>query len=58
MKPAPRRASAGAPSLTARVLRRVLRPLALTWRVGTAIAVAVAGHFTEQAFDRAVLDEA
>ncbi|CAN7149752.1 sensor histidine kinase N-terminal domain-containing protein [Variovorax sp. LjRoot290] len=58
MKPAPRRVSAGAPSLTSRVLRRVLLPLALTWLVGTAVAVAVAGHFTEQAFDRALLDDA
>jgi two-component system sensor histidine kinase TctE len=58
VKPAPRRASAGAPSLTSRVLRRVLLPLALTWLVGTAVAVAVAGHFTEQAFDRALLDDA
>jgi len=58
VKLAPRRAPAGAPSLTARVLRRVLLPLALTWLVGTAIAVAVAGHFTEQAFDRALLDDA
>ena len=51
---AARRAAAGAPSLTARVLRRVLLPLALTWLVGTAVAVAVAGYFTEQAFDRAL----
>jgi len=40
------------------MLRRVLLPLALTWLAGTAVAVAVAGHFTEQAFDRALLDDA
>jgi two-component system sensor histidine kinase TctE len=40
------------------MLRRVLLPLALTWLVGTAVAVAVAGHFAEQAFDRALLDDA
>ncbi|MGK6309468.1 sensor histidine kinase [Variovorax sp. DT-64] len=51
-------AKVGAPSLTARVLRRVLLPLALTWLAGTAVAVAVASHFTEQAFDRSLLDDA
>jgi two-component system sensor histidine kinase TctE len=58
VKPVVRAAAAGAPSLSARVLRRVLLPLALTWLVGTAVALAVAGHFTEQAFDRALLDDA
>ena len=58
MRFALRLAAASAPSLSARVLRRVLLPLALTWLVGTAVAVAVAGHFTEQAFDRALLDDA
>lgn len=54
----PARRAAGAPSLTTRVLRRVLLPLALTWLAGTAVAVAVASHFTEQAFDRSLLDDA
>ncbi|OUM01496.1 histidine kinase [Variovorax sp. JS1663] len=49
---------ARAPSLTGRMLRRVLLPLALTWLAGTAVAVAVASHFTEQAFDRSLLDDA
>ncbi|GAA4343101.1 sensor histidine kinase N-terminal domain-containing protein [Variovorax defluvii] len=40
------------------MLRRVLLPLALTWLAGTAVAVAVASHFTEQAFDRSLLDDA
>jgi two-component system, OmpR family, sensor histidine kinase TctE len=53
-----RRAPAAAPSLTARVLRRVLLPLGLTWLAGTAVALAVASYFTEQAFDRAMLDDA
>lgn len=53
-----RRAAAQTPSLTARVLRSVLLPLALTWLLGTAIALAVANHFTEQAFDHAMLDDA
>lgn len=51
-------AAAAAPSLTARVLRRVLVPLGLTWLLGTAVAVVVASYFTEQAFDRAMLDDA
>ncbi|MGO4393547.1 sensor histidine kinase [Variovorax sp. M-6] len=50
--------AAAAPSLTARVLRRVLPPLGLTWLLGTAVALLVASYFTEQAFDRALLDDA
>ena len=50
--------NSAAPSLTARVLRRVLFPLGLTWLVGTAVALYVASYFTEQAFDRAMLDDA
>ncbi|MDM0014259.1 sensor histidine kinase N-terminal domain-containing protein [Variovorax sp. J22P168] len=51
-------AQPAAPSLTARVARRVLLPLGLTWLVGTALALVVASYFTEQAFDRAMLDDA
>jgi two-component system sensor histidine kinase TctE len=51
-------AAARTPSLTARVLRGVLLPLAMTWLMGTAIALAVANYFTGQAFDRAMLDDA
>jgi two-component system sensor histidine kinase TctE len=47
-----------APSLTARVLRGVLLPLALTWLLGTAVVLVVANYFTGQAFDRALLDDA
>lgn len=49
---------AAAPSLTRRVLRSVLLPLALTWLVGTGVALVVANSFTEQAFDRTLLDDA
>ncbi len=49
---------AAAPSLTRRVLRGVLLPLALTWLVGTGVALVVANSFTEQAFDRTLLDDA
>ena len=47
-----------APSLTRRVLRNVLVPLALTWMVGAVIALVIANYFSEQAFDRAMLDDA
>lgn len=47
-----------APSLTRKVLRHVLWPLALTWLLGTAVATLVANHLTGQAFDSAMLDDA
>ena len=47
-----------APSLTSRVLRGVLLPLALTWLVGTVVAIGIANYLTEQAFDHAMLDDA
>ena len=50
--------SKAAPSLTRRVLRNVLVPLALTWMVGAVIALVIANYFSEQAFDRAMLDDA
>ena len=46
------------PSLRHRLLRHVIGPLALTWLLGVLIAVGVARHFTQQAFDRALLDDA
>lgn len=52
------RPAALAPSLTARVLRGVLLPLAVTWLLGTGVVLAVASYFTGQAFDRAMLDDA
>ena len=45
-------------SLRARLVRHLLPPLALTWLLGTAITVAVAYHFAQKAFDRALLDDA
>lgn len=47
-----------APSLTRRVLRNVLVPLALTWMTGAVIALVIANYFSEQAFDRGMLDDA
>ena len=45
-------------SLTRRVLRNVLLPLALTWLLGAMIALAIANFFAGQAFDRGMLDDA
>lgn len=46
------------PSLGSRLLRHVMWPLALIWAVGAMIAVLIGDAFTEQAFDRALLDNA
>ena len=46
------------PSLRNRLLRHVLLPLALTWLMGSALVVSVASYFMQQAFDRALLDDA
>jgi len=46
------------PSLRHRLLRHVIVPLALTWLLGVLIALGVARYFTQQAFDRALLDDA
>jgi two-component system sensor histidine kinase TctE len=45
-------------SLRARMLWRLLPPLAATWLVGSAIALYLAWNFTGQALDRALLDNA
>ena len=45
-------------TLRSRLLRHVIVPLALTWLVGALLALAVARYFTQQAFDRALLDDA
>ena len=46
------------PRLARRVLAHVLLPLLVTWLIGTGVTVAVANHYTQQAFDRALLDDA
>ena len=46
------------PSLRRRLSRHVILPLALTWLLGALIAYGVARYFTQQAFDRALLDDA
>jgi len=46
------------PSLRNRLLRHVLVPLAITWLLGSALVVGIASYFTQQAFDRALLDDA
>ena len=45
-------------SLRTRLLRHVIAPLAMTWLLGTLLALGVARYFTQQAFDRALLDDA
>jgi two-component system sensor histidine kinase TctE len=49
---------ANQPSLRNRLLRHVLVPLAVTWLVGSALVVGIASYFAQQAFDRALLDDA
>ena len=51
-------AAARKASLRARMLWRVLLPLALTWLAGTALTIVVAHVFTRQAFDRSLVDDA
>lgn len=46
------------PSLRTRLARHVLLPLALMWLAGTAITTGVAYYYAQQAFDRALLDDA
>ena len=46
------------PSLRRRMVWRVILPLALTWLVGTSVAMAVAAVYTRKAFDRSLLDDA
>ncbi|KQP22643.1 sensor histidine kinase [Pseudorhodoferax sp. Leaf267] len=56
--PAPRSGAAPSPSLRIRMLRHVMLPLVLIWLAGTAATLGVASYFTEEAFDRALLDDA
>ncbi len=46
------------PSLRNRLLRHVLVPLAVMWLLGSALVVGIASYFAQQAFDRALLDDA
>lgn len=46
------------PSLRNRLLRHVLLPLAATWVLGVGLVTGVASYFTQQAYDRALLDDA
>lgn len=46
------------PSLRRRMLWRVLLPLALTWLLGSAVAVGVARLYTQAAYDRSLVDDA
>ncbi len=46
------------PSLNARLVLHVMLPLIVTWAIGAAVTVTVANVFTQQAFDRSLLDDA
>ena len=46
------------PSLRNRLLRHVLVPLSVVWLLGSVLMVAIASYFAQQAFDRALLDDA
>jgi len=46
------------PSLAVRLLKSLYIPLFLTWIIGTLAVVVVSSYFTEQAYDRALLDDA
>ena len=46
------------PSLRNRLLRHVLLPLAITWLLGSLLMLSIAAYFTQQAYDRALLDDA
>jgi two-component system sensor histidine kinase TctE len=57
-QPRARTGTGSAPSLRIRILQHVMLPLVLTWLIGTIATLGVASHFTEQAFDSALLDDA
>lgn len=46
------------PSLRSRLLRHVLVPLGATWLLGSAIMLSMAMYFTQQAYDRSLVDDA
>jgi two-component system sensor histidine kinase TctE len=46
------------PSLRNRLMRHVLLPLAVTWLLGSMLMLGIASYFTQQAYDRALLDDA
>lgn len=49
---------ASKPSLRNRLMRHVLLPLAVTWLLGSLLMLGIASYFTQQAYDRALLDDA
>ncbi len=51
-------AVSGKPSLNSRLALHVMLPLIVTWAIGAAVTVTVANIFTQQAFDRSLLDDA
>lgn len=45
-------------SLRSRIVRHVAVPLALTWTLGTSLALGLASYFVAEAYDRSLLDDA
>jgi two-component system sensor histidine kinase TctE len=52
------RVASSKPSLRNRLMRHVLLPLAVTWLLGSLLMLGIASYFTQQAYDRALLDDA
>lgn len=52
------RPASSKPSLRNRLMRHVLLPLAVTWLLGSLLMLSIASYFTQQAYDRALLDDA
>lgn len=52
------RPTSNKPSLRNRLMRHVLLPLAVTWLLGSLLMLSIASYFTQQAYDRALLDDA
>jgi two-component system sensor histidine kinase TctE len=46
------------PSLRTRLVRHVMLPLVMTWMLSTGVLMGIANFFTQQAFDRFLLDDA
>jgi two-component system, OmpR family, sensor histidine kinase TctE len=46
------------PSLRSRLMKGLFIPLSISWIIGTVIVILISSYFTEQAYDRALLDDA
>ncbi len=46
------------PSLRSRLMKGLFIPLSISWLIGAVIVIFISSYFTEQAYDRALLDDA